>query len=180
VSEHAADRIRPGRRLVFAAVARAACSAAALLALYFLLPLRGVERAGPIVLLGLGLLAVVALIGWQLRRIMAAAHPLLRGLEALATVSSLFVVLFSVIYYLLSAADRSSFTVGLTRMDALYFTVSVLATVGFGDIAAATAPAKAVVTVQMLADIVLIGAGLRLLLTAARHRRSHPGPASRG
>jgi hypothetical protein len=59
----------------------------------------------------------------------------------------------------------------LTRFDAVYFTVTVLATVGFGDIAAVTQTARILVTIQMLADLVLIGFVAKVLLGAAQQRR---------
>lgn len=59
----------------------------------------------------------------------------------------------------------------MTRVDALYFTVTVFATVGFGDLAAVAEPARVVVTVQMLADLVLIGVIVKVLAGAAQQRR---------
>jgi hypothetical protein len=44
-------------------------------------------------------------------------------------------------------------THALTRTDALYFTVTVFSTVGFGDITAASQSARLVVTAQMLLDL---------------------------
>ena len=65
--------------------------------------------------------------------------------------------------------DPASFTVDtLTRVDALYFTVTVFSTVGFGDISAATEPARVLVTIQMILNLIFLGAGVRLL-TAAVH-----------
>ena len=46
-------------------------------------------------------------------------------------------------------------------------TVTVLATVGFGDITAKTDPARLVVTIQMVADLILIAVVVRLILGAA-------------
>jgi hypothetical protein len=43
----------------------------------------------------------------------------------------------------------------LTRTDALYFTVTVFPTVGFGDITARSETARIVVTGQMIADLVI-------------------------
>ena len=45
----------------------------------------------------------------------------------------------------------ASFTEPLTRADALYFTVTVFSTVGFGDITAKSETARVVLIVQMLA-----------------------------
>jgi voltage-gated potassium channel len=55
----------------------------------------------------------------------------------------------------------------LTRSSALYFTVTVFSTVGFGDITAKTDVARLVVTVQMLADLAVVAVVIRLILGAA-------------
>ena len=46
----------------------------------------------------------------------------------------LFLLLFASTYFLMERASAASFTQPLTRTDALYFTVTVFSTVGFGDI----------------------------------------------
>lgn len=80
----------------------------------------------------------------------------------------LYLMLFSRIYVSLSAADGGAFTQVLDHSTALYFTVTVLATVGFGDIAPATNPMRLVVTVQMILNLVLLGVVLRTLFTVGR------------
>ncbi len=56
----------------------------------------------------------------------------------------------------------------LTRADALYFAVTVFSTVGFGDITPKSEAARVVLIVQMLGDLALLGAGVRVLLGAVR------------
>jgi hypothetical protein len=65
-------------------------------------------------------------------------------------------------------ASAANFTQPLTRTDALYFSVTVFTTVGFGDIAAKSETARVALIIQMLADLVLLGAGVRVLLGAVR------------
>jgi voltage-gated potassium channel len=60
----------------------------------------------------------------------------------------------------------SSFGTPLTRTDALYFTVTVFSTVGFGDITAKTETARLVVTGQMIADLLILGVGIKIILGA--------------
>ena len=64
--------------------------------------------------------------------------------------------------------NAANFTQPLTRTDALYFSVTVFSTVGFGDITAKSETARVVLIVQMLADLALLGAGARVLLGAVR------------
>ena len=61
-----------------------------------------------------------------------------------------------------------NFSQPLTHTDALYFTVTVFATVGFGDITAKTEAARLVVTGQMITDLVIIGLGVRVIVGAVR------------
>ena len=74
----------------------------------------------------------------------------------------------------------------LFMMGSACFAVgAVPATVGFGDIAAKSEPARVILIVQMLGDLALLGAGVRLLLGAVRRGRERrsdtgddPGPAA--
>jgi hypothetical protein len=59
----------------------------------------------------------------------------------------------------------------LTRTDALYLTVTVFATVGFGDISPVSQAARVAVMFQMLLDLVFLGVGINAFVTAARAGR---------
>jgi voltage-gated potassium channel len=75
----------------------------------------------------------------------------------------------------MSQTDAANFSVpGLTRTDALYFTVTVFATVGFGDITAASQSARALVTAQMILDLIVLGAVIRVFIGAVRLARQGP------
>ena len=74
-----------------------------------------------------------------------------------------------------SLADPSAFTQPLNNTAALYFTVTVFATVGFGDIVAQTNTMRLLVTIQMMLNLVVLGLVIRLLTSAARR-----GVARRG
>ena len=91
----------------------------------------------------IGLVALAGLLVYQVRAITRSPFPLLRGVEALATSIPLFLLLFAATYVVLATISASSFSQPLSRTDAIYFTVTVFATVGFGDITAccpSTAP----------------------------------------
>ena len=81
---------------------------------------------------------------------------------------TLFLVLFASTYFVMSRLAPHSFGTPLTRTDTLYFTITVFATVGFGDITAKTQTARLVVTGQMLADLVFLGFGIKILAGAVR------------
>ena len=68
----------------------------------------------------------------------------------MATVIPLFLVVFSWIYITFSTSDPAAFGQTLDRTTALYFTVTVFSTVGFGDITAKTDLARLVVTLSLI------------------------------
>ena len=121
-----------------------------------------------LVALFVGIGIFVALIMLQTRAIMRSPYPRLTAITALAFSIPLFVLSFSVVYFLMERSAPQAFTEPMTRLDALYFTVTVLSTVGFGDIAASSEAARAVTTVQMVADLVLIGFVVRVMLNAVQ------------
>jgi hypothetical protein len=164
------------RRAALYAAARTAVTTIVLVALYFVLPFHHLDKLGPLLGLCGGLVLVVVLIVRQATRIVAAPYPGLRGAEALTMIAVVFILVFATTYVLMSSAAPDSFTILLTRVDSLYFTVTVLGTVGFGDIAATSQAARVMVTVQILADLALIGAGVRVVLAAIQRGRAAHEP----
>lgn len=145
---------------------------AVLIALYYLAPLDHLTGISLLVSMVIGLLALAAMIAYQVLAILRAAQPTVRAIEALATTVPLFLLLFSATYFLMSRTSTSDFNVhALSRTDSLYFTVTVFATVGFGDISPASQMARLVVTAQMILDLIVLGLGVRLIVGAARQAR---------
>ena len=166
------------RRLIFWAVLRGVVVTTALVVLYYLLPLDRPLDTGTAIRLLIGLLVFVGVTVWQVRAITGARYPGLRAAEALGFIVPFYLLLFASTYYLMERASAANFTQPLTRTDALYFSVTVFTTVGFGDIAAKSETARVVLIVQMLADLALLGAGACVLLGAVRRgqqRRSGTG-----
>ena len=170
------------RWLIFRAALRSVLVATVLVVLYYVLPLDRRWDSDTAVRLLVGVLVFAGVMVWHVRAIAGARYPGLRAAVALGMIIPLFLVLFASTYFVMERASSVSFTQPLTRTDALYFTVTVFSTVGFGDISPKSEAARVVLIVQMLADLVLLGAGIRLLLGAVqrgRERRSaeDPGPA---
>lgn len=149
------------------ALLRPALAMVVVLTVYYLVPLDGAVL-GPMIALGIGLVALAALLVWQIRSIVRSTRPRLRAIETLATAVPFFLVLFASVYVGMSRSDPASFTEALDRTDALYLTVTVLATVGFGDITPVSSPARVALMIQMLCGIVLLGGVLRTVLGAVR------------
>ena len=153
---------------------RAGGSSAVLLAIYYLLPLNHSARWVAVTALGIGLVALVGLVAYQVRAISTSRFPGLRALEALAVTVPLFLVLFASTYVVMATISAGSFSQPMNHTNALYFTVTVFATVGFGDITAKSEAARLVVTGQMILDLIIIGIGAKIILGAvrqSRHRR---------
>lgn len=166
------------RRVILWAAVRSLLNAAVLAVLYYVLPLDRPWDANTAVRLLIGLLVFAGVMVWGVRSIAGSRYPGLRAAETLGLILPLFLVLFASTYFLMERASAASFTQPLTRTDALYFTVTVFATVGFGDITAKSETARIVLIVQMLADLAVLGAGVRVLLGAVsrgRERRSNTG-----
>jgi voltage-gated potassium channel len=156
------------RRLIVRAVLRGLLVTTVLVVLYYLLPLDRPLDTGTAVRLLIGLLIFAGLTVWQVRAITGARYPSLRAAETLGFIVPFYLLLFASTYYLMERASAANFTQPLTRTDALYFSVTVFTTVGFGDIAAKSETARVVLIVQMLADLALLGTGARVLLGAVR------------
>ncbi len=159
------------RRLIFRAVLRGLLTATALVVLYYLLPLDRPWNADTALRLLAGLLVFAGVMVWQVRRITRARYPGVQAVEALGLIVPLFLLLFASTYFLMERASAAAFTQPLTRTDALYFTVTVFSTVGFGDISPKAEAARVILIVQMLGDLAILGAGIRVLLGAVQRGR---------
>ncbi|MGO8893255.1 MAG: potassium channel family protein [Streptosporangiaceae bacterium] len=170
------------RRLAFRAVLRGVLAAAVLVVLYDVLPLDRSWDSGTAIRLLIGILVFAGVMVWQVRAIAGSRYPGLRAAGALGLILPFYLVLFASIYFLMERFPAANFTQPLTRTDALYFTVTVFSRVGFGDITARSETARVVLIVQMLADLAILGAGLRVLLGAVqrgRERRPDTGDETR-
>ena len=155
-------------RRVLTTLLRAFGSTVALVAIYYLLPLDNTSIGVVVGILAIGLLALVVLVAFQVRSIIKATYPALRAVGAFATSVPLFLLLFAATYFVMGGVSVRNFSEPLTRTDALYFTVTVFTTVGFGDITATTELTRALVTGQMVTGIVIVGLGARIIVDAIK------------
>jgi voltage-gated potassium channel len=158
------------RRLIYRAVLRGLANTAALVALYYLLPERSWNGGVALRVLG-GMLIFAGITAWQVRKIASSRYPGVKAAEALGLVFPLYLLVFASTYYVMEGAFAAAFTEPLTKTDALYFTVTVFSTVGFGDIAPRSELARVVLIIQMIGDLAILGAGVRILLGAVRRGR---------
>lgn len=141
-----------------------------LLFVYIVIPLQD-EGWWIGMLVGVG--ALLAMTPYAVRRASAVAtspKPVFAAAQALTIVVAMLVFGFSGVYL---AIDRNHDQfVGLAgKVDAVYFTVTTLSTVGYGDVHAVGRAARIVVTLQILVDLSLFALVVRMLVGAARGRR---------
>lgn len=149
---------------------------AAATVVYYLIPVPSLREGSWTVLFfavsgALGVLILVAI-----RQLLRAGEDAgIRGLVLLLTVTVLF---FS--WSDATLAKLPGEFAGLhDKTDALYFNISTLATVGFGDVHPAGQLARAAVTLQIVFNLVFLGATVSMITGVVRRRariRPH-GPA---
>ena len=172
----ATDSLSPRRRrrLIARGMLRALATAVLMVVGYYTLPLGSLSEVSVAAELSVGVVLLVGVIFWQVGAIERATYPAIRATQALAVTTPLFLLLFAASYFILSADDAGMFTEALSRSDALYLTVTIFATVGFGDISAQTESARLFVTTQMLLDLVILGLGLQVFLGAVKRGKANP------
>jgi hypothetical protein len=111
---------------------------------------------------------LISVLVWLLLRILNSDLPGLRAVEALAVILILLTVVFAATYLSVVHESPHSFNQTLTHNSALYFTITVLCTVGFGDIVPVTDLARMMVSVQMIVDLVFVAAVVRVFFTAVK------------
>ncbi len=174
MEESRLDGLDPATRrtLYRRALVRPLLTVIALVAFYYLLPLDRWNNWIDIIAIAGGLVAVVGIGVLQARAILHARYPAVQAIEFLAAAVPLFLLLFATGYSLMSSASPGAFTEPMGRTDAIYFTVTVFATVGFGDIAPVTESARVVVTLQMVGDLLVLGVLIHAIVGAAKLGRA--------
>ena len=139
---------------------------AVLLLGYAFLPLRGsLWWVGCAV----GFAAIIGVIPITIRRFHAVRRsetPILVGVEAIVLLVSMLVLGFAAVYYAMDA-HQAQFAGMEDRVDAVYFTVTTLSTVGYGDVHATGTAARVLVTIQILTNLVFLGIVVRVMARAA-------------
>lgn len=117
-------------------------------------------------------LAAMVFYAWffrrQLRGIYGSRFPTLRAAEALILVAAMFLAVFAMLYVLIGDYDPEAFTEQLDPFTSYYFALTVLATVGFGDITPVTTLARSVTMVQMALDLAFIAVVIKVIGGTAR------------
>jgi len=167
--EAAAAEERIPRRLLVLAMARVLGVVAVTLVVYFLLPIEGEGAASAAAMAACaGIAIILTVFARQIARVSRSRRPVLAALEALVLVFGLFLSFFALLYVSISESDPEAFTQGVDKVAGIYFTMTVLTTVGFGDITPVSDTARVMVTLQMVLGMVLIGTAFKALGFSAR------------
>ncbi|MFF7637194.1 potassium channel family protein [Kitasatospora sp. NPDC008050] len=137
-----------------------AASAPLLLVVFFTVPLGTFGPEHPVLSWSVFALLQATLAGLLLREIQLIVVGSPRGRPGLGIpLLSLVALLVFAGAYLSLARDPGEFKGLSTRIDALYFTVITMSTVGYGDIAPLGQSARVVVMLQILYTLVFLTAG---------------------
>ncbi|MBK1787022.1 potassium channel family protein [Prauserella cavernicola] len=163
-------------RRIALGLARSIVAVALLMTAYYLAPLDTTPDVGTWIGFVAALGAVALMFAVQVRAILDSDMPRLRGVETMLVGLVLLLLLFAAAYTVMSNADSANFDEPLTRSDSLYFTVTVFATVGFGDIVPVSETARLITTGQMVVGLIALGLVAKIVLSAVQlavQRRAH-------
>lgn len=137
---------------------------------YYLAPLHVFDFNHP-VRQWIGVVALVALLA---ALITAQIRLVLRGPMDVAIIGLPVVVCMSIVgfsaVYVVFGREPGEFVGLATRTDALYFTVSTLATVGFGDVHASGQGAEVAVILQIVFNLVFVAGAISVFTARLRGR----------
>jgi hypothetical protein len=156
------------RRVVAVSLLRSGATVVVLVVLYYLAPLDRSVDPGTWIAFATGLLVFACVVAWQVRGILGSGVPRLRAIQAVAVGLPLLLLLFASTYVVLSHNASASFNEALGHTDALYFTVTVFATVGFGDIVPVSEVARIVTMTQMMMGLIAVGLVAKVVLGAVQ------------
>ncbi|MFI9643148.1 potassium channel family protein [Micromonospora sp. NPDC051925] len=160
----------------------AAC--ALLLTSYFLVPLEPDPNGLRLALRAAGTLLLISVVTFlvtrQVSRQLGTGAPVgeaeVRSLSRLVVALVAGLLAFALADYVVAGSGPGQFVGLRTRLDALYFALATLTTIGYGDVHAQGQLAKVIVCVQMLFSIGVIATGASIVV---RQLTGRPGRGRR-
>jgi hypothetical protein len=161
------DRRRRRRAIITTAIA-VVLAWIVLFGAYYLVPFDDLTGGESLIRLVFGIAAFIIVLALELHGVRRAGVPGLRAVQALGVTIPLFLVVFAIVYLSLSQSSPTHFSEPLDHTGALYLVITVFSTVGFGDITPESGGARILISIQMLLDLIVLGAVVRLLVSAAK------------
>ena len=161
------------RRARRRALLRRVLAVLGLLVAYFCVPVGTDSTPVEVAVQIVGVLVGIGVLGWVLglEVVHAAEGSETRTVPALVLLLALVVFAFSLAFYLMERVNPASFDGLHTRVDALYFTLVTMATVGYGDVHAEGQGARVLVIGLIIFDVVIVASLVRLLPQLRRNRQ---------
>ncbi len=152
-------------------------ASAGLLCLYFVAPFGQDDDPLPLaVATTLSVAVVLVLAAMVSKRILRVLDGnTTDSLPGLAVLLTVVVVAFAAGYFMLARSDPAQMDGLNTRLDALYFTLTTLATVGYGDIHPVGQQARAIASLQFVFNAIFLAGLVRAMLYQAQARRTAGG-----
>jgi voltage-gated potassium channel len=172
------DALRVRRRAIRRGLVRTVLLLTGVTAVFLLVPWKAVNLGDTLLITAvffIGLAGAAALIVWQViayRDAKMSGSARLQGLLVALYVAVLF---FALSYYLLAISNPEAIAGLETRLDALYFSLTIVSTVGFGDVHAVDQAARAIVSFQLVFDLIFVS-----LAVAAARAAGPPTVAAEG
>ncbi len=147
-----------------------------MLVVFYAVPVSSQDSVGRAVLSVVLTLLGIAALAWaivaQLKRQLRSSSE---DIHSLVMLLVLVAMVFALGFYLLEEHSPAQMGGLETRTDALYFTLSTLTTVGFGDIHAIGQVARVLVILQLVFNAVFVGALVSTVVGTLRSRAPHQG-----
>ncbi|MEV1144893.1 ion channel [Micromonospora sp. NPDC049799] len=143
-----------------------------LVVVYFVVPVEADPNGLRLALRSAGTLVLVVVVAWlvtsqvrrQLRVDTPFGEPEVRALNRLAVTLVAGLLVFALADYVLARSSPDEFVNLRTRIDALYFALATLTTIGYGDVHAQGQVARLVVCAQMVFSIGVIATGASIVV----------------
>ncbi len=148
------------------------------LVVYFVVPVDAKEE-GLFVRLAVSLLALCLLTAGVVWQILLHVEQPERRVDGLLFALVVAVLAFALAFYRLAVAYPGQMSGMDTKIDALYFTMTTLLTVGYGDIYASGQVGRVLVMIAMVFNVAVIATAVTTLTSRVRQRAEQRAEARR-
>ena len=142
-----------------------------MLIIFYTVPVNTHDSTGRVAASVLFTLVGVAALAWAIfEQVRRQLHSRSEDIHTLLMLLPLAAMVFALGFFLLEEHSPSQMSGLSTRTDALYFTLSTLTTVGYGDVTAHGQLARGLVILQLVFNAVFVGAAVSTVVATIRNR----------